>query len=610
MSLLQDINQQYLALHVAKEDAFWAAKMHLQTYGPGDFEMKEVALKRFITDSSWLPRIREALIQGGLSNDERVGLEGWRHFFEVNAMENGEAKRLQEKLVEMEGELERQRGGMALGYCDPETNEFVSAGSDKLRLTMVTAKDDRLRRAAWVGLQSIEPFVLNHEFLEIVKERNRLGRLLGYEDYYDYKLNLNEGMTKRKLFELLGELERETREVCFQRVESVLDEHGSVAKEPWNFDYLIAGDLTAKNDPYFPFEDALMRWGKSFAALGITYEGAELTLDLLFREGKYENGFMHGPFPAYIQGTEFLPARINFTANAIPDQIGSGYKALTTLFHEGGHAAHFSNIKMPAPCFSQEFAPSSIAFAETQSMFLDRLADDPDWRLRYAHTHNRREMPLDLIRETVLREHQMMAYRLRSMLVVPFAEKAIYEMSSSDLTPETVLACLRDIERSILFLNASPRPVLSVPHLLSGEASAYYHAYVLATMAVFHTRSYFLKKDGHIVDNPEVGRLLTEKYWRPGNSKSFLQLIEELTGNPFSAKATVDLVNRTDDETLEEVDKMIAVERKIPRHAGPPDLEAVINIVHGDSVIAATRNGDSFQAISDKFAAWVSDNTF
>ena len=77
-----------------------------------------------------------------------------------------------------------------------------------------------------------------------------------------------------------------------------------------------------------------------------------LVLDLVARPGKEENGFMHGPVPTVLAEGALTPARIHFTANAIPSQIGSGYKALATLFHEGGHAAHFSNIRMPAPCFS------------------------------------------------------------------------------------------------------------------------------------------------------------------------------------------------------------------------------------------------------------------
>ena len=52
--------------------------------------------------------------------------------------------------------------------------------------------------------------------------------------------------------------------------------------------------------------------------------------------------------------------------------------------HAGGHAAHFANIDQGSPMFSQERAPTSVAYAENQSMFLDSFIDDAAWKARYA----------------------------------------------------------------------------------------------------------------------------------------------------------------------------------------------------------------------------------
>lgn len=601
--LLKELNQKYVTLHKAKEDAFWAKKMGHGAYRSGEFEEKENLLKDFITDVGNLTKVREELKRTDLSETDRLALGGWRKFFEANVVESEEARALQSTLIEMEGKLERARQSMRLGYLEPFHGRFVEAGTDKMRLTLGTSRFEAERKAAWEGLGSIEPFVLANGFIDIVKERNRLGRMLGYEDYYDYKVTLNEGFSKKKLFELLGELERETRAACAKSVDE-LAAQGLSAREPWNFEFLISGDMTAKTDPYLSFSKSLARWGRSFAAMDIGYRGATLQLDLLNRKGKEENGFMHGPFPAYMDDGKFLPAKINFTANAIPGQMGSGQKGLATFFHEGGHAAHFSNIVMPAPCYSQEFAPTSVAFAETQSMFLDSLVDDADWRCRYAKDDKNESMPRELIREVMLREHRFLAYRLRSLLVVPFAEKAIYEMADAELTAENILKRVREIEKEILCLNASVRPVLSIPHLLSGEASAYYHGYVLAQMAVYQTRAYFLEKHGHIFDNPEVGKDLTEKYWKPGNSKTFLELIQDLTGEPFSAKATVALVNRESSELIAEAEKRMDQEARIPMHTGPIQLDAIIRMVHGDTIVATNENS-TFEAMEETFRAWV-----
>ena len=459
-----------------------------------------------------------------------------------------------------------------------------------------------MRKAAWEGLRSIEPFVLDNGFIEIVRERNRLARMLGYGDYYDWKVTINEGFGKAKLFEVLDDLEANTRDAARRANEGLQAEHGPSAVEPWNVGYHQTGDLTALTDPYFRFEEALKSWGTLFAAMGIRYSGATLRLDLVDRKGKYENGFMHGPMPAFVDNGVFRPARINFTANAVPGQIGSGKRALQTLLHEGGHAAHFSNIRMPAPCYSQEFAPTSVAFAETQSMFLDSVMGDADWLTRYATNESGEPMPLELIDTMLEKDHRFRATSLRGMLVVSYFEKALYEMDESELTAENILRVARDIESRLLLQPASQRPVLSIPHLLSGESSAYYHGYTLAQMGVFQTRAYFRRKYGYIIDNPSVGPELAEKFWRPGNAKNFLEFIQDLTGEPFSANATVELVNKSVDDMRAEARAAIDKLATIPPYSGPVDLDATISVVHGDDVIA---EGESFESLSSAFAEWI-----
>jgi hypothetical protein len=58
---------------------------------------------------------------------------------------------------------------------------------------------------------------------------------------------------------------------------------------------VLPGDTTKATDPYFPFEDAVDVWGRTFAGLGIQYRGSVMTLDLCDRPGKYSNGFCHWP---------------------------------------------------------------------------------------------------------------------------------------------------------------------------------------------------------------------------------------------------------------------------------------------------------------------------
>jgi hypothetical protein len=608
--LLSDLNRDYMQFHFEKESAFWKEKMGLVSKVQGEFEKKEIFLQGFISSPKFLPALRVQLARTDLSPDDRTGLQGWLRFFEVNAMENPDANALAGKLIEMEARLQERRGAMALGYVDPGTGKLVPASSVKLGLLVRTSPEEALRKAAHRGLQSIEREVLENGFLDIVRERNRLGRMLGYEDYYDFKVSRNEGFSKKVLFDILGDLEIRTRDACKNSIQALANRLGPSAREGWNFLYLTAGDVTAQMDPYFGFGTALGRWGQSFTALGIRYRGATLTLDLLDRKGKYENGFMHGPIPGFVNAGRYQPATINFTANAIPGQVGSGHRATETLFHEGGHAAHFSNILMPAPCFAQEYAPTSVAFAETQSMFLDSFIETPDWLVRYARDGQGQSMPLDLIRQNITKKQPFKAFALRAMLSVCFAEKAIYEMSEASLTADNVIKSLRAIETELQFLNAGTRPVLSVPHLLSGESSAYYHGYVLAEMAVHQTRRFFEKRDGRLVDNPSIGRDLAEHYWKPGNARTFPEMIQGLTGEPFGAGATVEMVSKPLSEALAEVE--IAARRHDSDSSGSSsgpkikvELDATIRIAHGDELIASNEKGESFEAIEQSFERWM-----
>ena len=67
-------------------------------------------------------------------------------------------------------------------------------------------------------------------------------------------------------------------------------------------------------------------------------------------------------------------------------------------------------------------------------------------------------------------------FDLRSMLSVPYFEKALYEMAEEDITVKAIVELADRIEVSVQG-GAAARPLLSVPHIMSDEASCYYHGY-------------------------------------------------------------------------------------------------------------------------------------
>ena len=110
-------------------------------------------------------------------------------------------------------------------------------------------------------------------------------------------------------------------------------------------------------------------------------------------------------------------------------------------------------------------------------MFLDSLVGDAAWRGRYCQNREGQPLPWELHEAEVRATHPYEVLQLRAMLSVPYFEKALYEMPESELSPESIQALADKIEADIQG-GLAQRPLLSVPHIISDEASCYYHGYV------------------------------------------------------------------------------------------------------------------------------------
>lgn len=603
------LNQDYLKVHKAKEDLFWATYMATSDDHDG-FARAEQAYKDFIADPARLAAVREHLARLEREPDSEArralqhGLQGWLALFECNIVDNETARQHMRELIEMEAALFAKRRDYLMHHIN-EQGEREEASLSMLSTNMGTNPNEAARKSSHDALLGLERWVLDNGFLDIVKKRNELAQALGYRNYFDYKVQKNEKMSPEQLFGILDDFEARTRDANQRTLDKLRADKGDDALKPYNLRYHMSGDVTRQLDPYLPFAKGLERWVRSFRRLGITYRDALMQLDLLERKGKYQNGFCHGPIPTFFDAQgRWVAGQINFTADAKPDQIGSGARAINTLFHEGGHAAHFANVTQNSPCFSQEFPPTSMAYAETQSMFCDSLLNDADWLKRYATNGAGEPVPDTLIRARIETAQPFAAYVERSILVMPYFEWALYQMGDAERTPEAVLALAREYEKRILGVDVGPRPLLAVPHLLNQESAASYQGYLLANMAVYQTRAFFLREYGYLTDNPAVGPLLAKHYWAGGNGASHNDTLLSLTGEGFSARYLAEHCNQSVDEAWQDAQRAIAAAagRRYPE-SYPDTLDARIRIVHGAELIAD--NSESEAAMCERFEHWV-----
>jgi oligoendopeptidase F len=605
---LNQLNKDYLAVHQEKEAFFWDTYMGISDDHDGSTRA-QTAWTQFLSNADKIAEVEAQLNKTNQIQDDEeksatvTGLQGWLATFKAHAIEGEDAQKFKSELIAFEAELFEKKQNHTMTYTNEE-GEQVEGSLPVLGSSIRNSASEAVRRSAHQALLDLEQWLLGNGFIELIKQRNAFARSLGFNNYFDYSVVKTEQMTTEELFAILDDFEVRTRDSHLNSLNNLAKEKGESALAGHNFTYSFAGDVMNELDPYVPFSQSLRRWVESFGRLNIEYSQATLKLDLLDRKGKYPNGFCHGPKPSFYDQGQWVPAQVNFTSNAKPDQVGSGFDGINTLFHEGGHAAHFANVKMNAPCFSQEFSPTSMAYAETQSMFCDSLLDDADWLKQYALNAKGEPVPDSLIKAMIDSKQPFKAYQERCILVVPYFERALYQLEDSELTPENITQLARRTEKEILGLESSPRPLMAIPHLLSDEAACAYQGYLLAHMAVYQTRAYFTEKFGYLTDNPEIGPLLAKHYWHDGNRVNHNTTIERLTGEGFNAKYLADACNLTSAQAWQiEQDKIAALSTR--ERASASSLNAQISIVDGAFEIANNQKSD--EMMLEAFEGYIAD---
>jgi oligoendopeptidase F len=311
------LNRDYVDVHKVKEDLFWATYMGTSDDQAG-FTRAETAYKAFVSDPEKLRATRDHVarlqaLPAGETRDALLhGLKGWLALFEANIIDNGEARALMGALIEAEAALFAEKRNFEVRHLN-DSGESEVATLSMLATNVATNPVEERRRSSFEAFREIERWVLDHGFLDLVRLRNRFARSLGYRDYFELKLRKNERMSPDDLMGILDDFVARTDAANARTLADLGSRHGEPSPRPWNLRFFASGNVVRRMDEYMPFGQALRRWVESFRRLGVQYRGATLQLDLLERSGKFQNGFCHGPIPAWVNDRgEWVPGQINF----------------------------------------------------------------------------------------------------------------------------------------------------------------------------------------------------------------------------------------------------------------------------------------------------------
>jgi len=484
-----------------------------------------LALRKFHSDPQAYRRVQELLKQRELlSRGQARSLELAQRAYRPNQLPPELLKRLVDLSTEIERTFKTFRAEMdGRRWSNNELLHILSKETDSSR-----------RQKAWEALKQVGA-AAGPKLRELAELRNESARELGFKDYWEMKIRLQEH-DPEQLLAIFDELDRLTRGP-FTRMKrkmdgELVDRFGVEPGElmPWHYDnpFFQAPPPSAAVDLDEFYEDKTKEEiveiaRRFFAEIGLPVDGVLARSDLYEREGKDQHAFCTD---IDRQGDVRILCNVRPTA-----------EWMDTTLHELGHAVYDLGIDRRLR-FNLR-SPAHIFTTEGVAMLFGALGKDPEWMVAHAGADKARAAELaPAILEQRRREQLIFA---RWTLVMLHFEKALYEDPQRELN-----TLWWDLKERYQLLKRPPGRDLpdwaAKPHFTI--APVYYHNYMLGELfaAQLRHRLAELAADQGTSGRPglqtgkQLGDFLRQEVFRPGKALKWPQFVRRVTGEPLTAR--------------------------------------------------------------------------
>lgn len=522
---LDEYLAEYAKLEKVQTEAYWKAANSGKKEDFDAAAAAELELKKLHSDKARYEKIKELLAASDeLEPLTARSLEVAQLAFKGNQL----SLEILEELVKKSSEIEQ-----IFNTFRAELDGKKVSNNDMLAM-LAKETDTAKRKAIWEGLKQVGAAV-GPKLVELAKLRNKAAETLGYENYWEMQIKLQEHDPEH-LISIFAELEKTTDEP-FRQMKSELDQElarrfGIKPEEmmPWHYDnpFFQAAPPSEKVnlDEFYKDkkkEDIMALAVKFYNDIGLPCEDIVAHSDLYEREGKDQHAFCIA-----IDREGDVRTLLNIKPTA---------EWMDTSLHEEGHAVYYKWIDKTLPFNLREAA--HILTTEAVAMLFGALGKNPTWMIEYAGADPAR---IDEVKDAILeqRRREQLIFARWTMVMFNF-EKAMYENPDADLNK----LWWQNVER---FQLLTPPPERDLPDWAAKPhftiAPVYYHNYMLgelfATM-LRHKLAEMAKHEGPTSTltfngRKDFGEFLKDKIFEPGMSEPWPEFVKNATGEEFTTR--------------------------------------------------------------------------
>ncbi|MDP2947771.1 MAG: M3 family metallopeptidase [Nanoarchaeota archaeon] len=389
--------------------------------------------------------------------------------------------------------------------------------------------DNKKLKEAWTSIKR-QGKLVEKDILEIVELRNEKAKALGFENYYQFSLEIGE-QNEQKLELLFKELENLTdkpfREMK-EELDLILQKKYNIHKEelrPWHYGdpFFQEGPSVYKIDlGKFYAENILEKAVRYFDSVGLDVKEIVGKSDLYEKPGKNQH--------AYCIDID-RKGDVRTLQN-----IKNNENWMDTVLHEFGHGIYSLNYDKNLPWVLRDSAHTFTT--EAVAMLFARKAVNSEFIKNYCHIKQKEYKEIKKIAKKTSRLKQLVFARWAQVMF--HFERELYKNPTQDLNK-----LWWDLVKRFQMIDFSRDEPdwASKYHMLS--APVYYHNYLLGELLAsqihnFITKNFTKDKNSDYSNKEEVGKYFKEKIFSPGAKYRWDEMIEKATGEKLTAKYFVE----------------------------------------------------------------------